>query len=252
MKLRALALSLFFIPTVDGMCQTRETVTQPIEWMAITNTFQVQKNWIVLMEGQFRYAGSFDPMQFQARFAAERQLEKGFSIVPFGYVYTWNPLYGEQPNEFVNNEQRIWQQAGLKHQSGRVHFNHRLRLEQRFLQVHLVQNGDVVDQGYDQYMNRIRYRFQIQVPLNKNEITASTWFASVADELFASWGKQVSYQGPDQNRVYAGLGYQFTRQTSLQGGFNYQVLIKAGGTKQENNVGFLVHLNYNVSLLKKG
>lgn len=251
MRSTTLAVTLLFLHITNCFAQDRETVTQPIEWMALTTNLEIQKHWSLILEGQFRYTGSFDPMQFQFRTAVERQMPKGFSIVPLGYVYTWNPLYGKQPNTYVNNEHRLWQQVGFKHHTGRVRFNHRLRVEQRYLQVHVNQNGEVINKGYDLFLNRIRYRFQVQVPINNNEMTAKTFFAAVANEGFLSWGKNVTYHRPDQNRIYAGIGYQFTKRTTLQGGFNYQLLIKAGGAKQENNIGFLTQLNYNLSLLKE-
>ncbi|MBA4146193.1 MAG: hypothetical protein C0523_10545, partial [Cytophaga sp.] len=60
-----------------------------------------------------------------------------------------------------------------------------------------------------------------------------------------------TYNEPDQNRIYAGLGYQFTKALSVQGGAFYQLLIKSNGSKQENNVGFQVQVYYNIDLTRK-
>jgi len=138
----------------------------------------------------------------------------------------------------------------FKHSMLRAAVNHRLRLEQRFTQVHTLEDTGVVYHGYDLYTNRLRYRFNASIPLNKPKIEPGTLFAVVYDEIFISFGDNVTYHEPDQNRVFAGLGYSFTSRLSVQGGPFYQMLIKAGGTKQENNVGVSINLTYNIDLTR--
>ncbi|MGC3943413.1 MAG: DUF2490 domain-containing protein [Chryseolinea sp.] len=121
---------------VNGQGQEKETVTQSIQWVAFSSHLKVSKKLQILLDGQFRQAGSMDPMQYQARTGLDIKINDHFSFVPVGYVYTWNYLYGKQPATFVNNEHRTWQQVMYKHHTGIVHFEHRLRLEQRFLQHH--------------------------------------------------------------------------------------------------------------------
>src|SRR4051812_19885508 len=88
----------------------RETVTQAAEWFGLTSNIKVHKNVSVLAEGQFRYAQSFDPMQYQLRTGVDFAINKHFSVLG-GYVYSWNPLYGKQPASFSNNEHRIFEQV---------------------------------------------------------------------------------------------------------------------------------------------
>lgn len=203
-----------------------------------------------MLEGQFRQAKNFEPMQYQIRTALEIPLNKHFSVVPLGYVYTWNHKYGEQPTDFVNNEHRIWEQVMYKHQLGRFNINHRVRLEQRYVQVHTQTGGEIIDEGYDTRMSRIRYRFAATVPFGREKIEAKTYFASLYEEAFLSWGEGVTFHEPDQNRIFAGVGYQVTSPLAIQTGFFYQMLIKANGTKQENNVGIQLQLTYNIDLTK--
>jgi len=90
-----------------------------------------------------------------------------------------------------------------------------------------------------------------RVPLNHASIDPKTYFASLYDEVFMSSGKMVSFHEPDQNRIFAGLGYQVNKALSFQAGFLYQMLIKQPtGAKQENNVGFQVLVGYNIDLTK--
>jgi hypothetical protein len=225
---------------------SKQKVSQAIEWFSWANNVKVHKNLTIMAEGQFRFAGDFEPMQFQFRTAADIQISKNLSIAPLGYVYTWNPTYGKQPNKFVNNEHRIFQQVTYKHKAGRVSFSHRARFEERFVQVHNTQNGEVVNQGYDLYLNRLRYRLMINVPLGKSE----KLFASFYDEVFLDFGKNVVNHDPDQNRLFLGAGYQVTKKLTVTTGFLYHMLTKLNGYQQENNFGIQINAAYNIDLTK--
>jgi Protein of unknown function (DUF2490) len=226
----------------------REVVNQSIEWVSYSSNIKVHKHVNLYVEGQFRFAGTFEPMQFQFRSAADLNINKKLSIVPLGYVYTWNPTYGKQPNTFVNNEHRIWEQVVFKHDVGRFHVSHRGRLEQRYIEVHVNTNGEIINQGYDYYANRFRYRLMVNVPFNKSEMGPKVLFASLYDEVFVSWGPHTTYHEPDQNRVFAGIGYQASKKFTITTGALYQMLVKANGAKQENNVGVQMTLAYNFDL----
>lgn len=246
-----LALILFLILPSLAQSSKRETVTQPVQWFALSTHIKVHKRVSILTEGQFRYVQNFEPMQYQFRTGLDFTINKHFSVLPLGYVYTWNPRYGKQPATYVNNEHRLFQQAIYKHSIGRINLSHRMRMEERFVQVHENNNGEIINEGYDLHLNRLRYRFMANIPLNHDKMEAKTIYASVYDEVFYSWGKPVTYNEPDQNRIYAGIGYQFSKALSAQGGAFYQLLIKANGTKQENNVGFQVQVYYNIDLTTK-
>ena len=229
----------------------REKVTQAIQWFAITSNIKMTERLSLLLEGQFRYADDFDPQQYQARTALDVKLTKNLSIAPLAYVYTWNYKYGKQPALFENNEHRIWQQVSYKHDLKRFKVDHRLRLEERFIQHHSVMSdGTIVDDGYTNNQTRIRYRLMAKLPINSSKIEPGTYYAAFYDEVFFSWGENVTYNKPDQNRIFAGLGYQFNDKLGMIGGFLNQTLVKSNGTKQENNIGFLIHFTYNVDLTR--
>jgi hypothetical protein len=227
---------------------SRKVVQQSIEWVSVNSNLKLTKRLSILVDGQFRQVNQLDPQQYQARTALEVKLNDHFSIVPLGYVYTWNFQYGKQPAMFINNEHRVWQQVAYKHKIGRVHFEHRLRTEQRFLQHHTSANGEVTYDGYSDVQYRGRYRLSARIPLNGTKIEPGTYFASVYDEVFTSRGKNITYQRPDQNRLFAGIGYQFDKSFTLQGGFLYQMLVKSNGAMQENNFGVQLQFLYNIDL----
>lgn len=247
----AAATLLLFITSTLTTAQTeapREKVTQSLEWLGVTSNIKVHKHVNLILEGQFRFVRALDPMQFQMRTAVDVQVNKDFSFVPVGYVYTWNPIYGKQPNTYVNNEHRIWHQVMYKHHAGKFAVSHRLRMEERYIQVHTNTNGQVVDQGYQYTSQRLRYRLMVNRPIGKDKIEPKTYYASFYDEAFISWGPKVTYNEPDQNRLFLGMGYQVTKDFGIQAGGLYQMLVKANGAKQENNIGLQVMMTYNFDL----
>jgi hypothetical protein len=243
----SIVLLLLVVELATAQQKEREVVGQSIQWFSTTSNIKLTRRVSLLVEGQFRQARKFEPQQYQARTGLEIKLNDHFSIMPVAYVYTWNFKYGKQPAQYQNHEHRLWQQVTYKHSFSPVSFEHRLRPEQRFIQHHSkMPSGEVVNEGYSVNQFRLRYRLMARVPLNNTSIMAKTLFASAYDEVFMSWGERVTYHEPDQNRVYVGFGYQFDAAFNLQAGFLYQMLVKSNGAMQENNLGLLVQMTYNV------
>jgi hypothetical protein len=250
--IRLISLALLLSTTLAfSQPANREIVNQSIEWFSVTNTLKVHKSLSVILDGQFRFAEGFEPLQHQARVGLDIKINDHLSVLPLGYVYTWNYLYGKQPNAFKNNEHRIWQQVVYKHNLGKIKVDHRFRFEQRYIQVHtLGSDGVVTDDGYTNKQRRFRYRLMARMPLNSDKIEAKTYFAGVYDEVFVSRGEKVTFHDPDQNRLFAGIGYQVNPKFSVLGGCLYHMLIKSNGAKQENNVGVQLIFNYSIDLTR--
>ena len=124
-----------------------------------------------------------------------------------GYLrgYTW-PFEGD---ELERTENRIYQQLTLKHNLGRAGFEHRYRLEQRWLN----------QADNSRFSSRVRYRLQITTPLNRQSMEAGAIFVNVYDEIFINFDDIRSF---DQNRLYVAGGYQFTSNSNLQLGLLWQ------------------------------
>ncbi len=103
-----------------------------------------------------------------------------------------------------SEEHRIWQQFILTNNLGRVKFEHRYRVEQRWV------NSD--------NRNRFRYRLMLFIPLNKPQIEAGALFIGLYDEVFIN-GEKTFF---DRNRLYGALGYQLFKNTGFQVGMLYQ------------------------------
>jgi hypothetical protein len=240
------AFSIASLTIASAQAPDRQSVKQSIQWFSFTANVKVTPSTSLIAEGQFRFAHTFDPMQFQLRTGVDFKLNKHFSIVPFGYVYTLNEQYGKQPATFINNEHRFWEQIAFKHTVGKLKIDHRLRYEQRFIQVHTkTAEGKITNEGFHNQQTRLRYRLMGKLPLTKE---GESVFLSFYDEIFFSWGKKVTYHEPDQNRAFVGIGLPINKSFTLQSGFLYQMLVKENGLKQENNLGIQVMATYNIDL----
>jgi len=250
---RLICLFLVFLGIASfALAQTpgRQVVNQSIQWLSVNSNIKLNKKYGVTVDGQFRFA-EYDNMQHMVRAGFEYYVSKKLSIVPIGYAYVQNYIYGKQPASIVNNERRIWQHIAYKHSVSRVAVSHRLRFEERFIGVHTKDvNDQTVNDGFTNKQFRVRYRLMANIPLNHAKMGPKTYYLSIWDELFVSHGKAVTYNDPDQNRIFIGPGYQVTKDIAFQGGFFAQTLIKANGAKQENNVGYLLQLNYNFDFSK--
>jgi hypothetical protein len=90
-----------------------------------------------------------------------------------------------------------------------------LRLEQRFNEKVV---ADQKQNGYN-YNFRVRYNFSFFIPLKGKELIAKTPFAAIGNELFLNFGDRVVYNTFDQNRLFAGFGYQISSHLNAQLGY---------------------------------
>ncbi|MCB0490237.1 MAG: DUF2490 domain-containing protein, partial [Cyclobacteriaceae bacterium] len=122
-----------------------------------------------------------------------------------GYAYIPTESYEKGSALSSSKESRIWEQFILRNTVGKFSFEHRYRLEQRWIS----------SSGSTRYRDRARYRLMITVPLSKPAMEDKTIFLAVYDELFMN----IDNSPFDQNRLYGALGYRLNKNLSFQGGY---------------------------------
>jgi len=135
-------------------------------------------------------------------------------MATFGYAYiNTDPNFSDNRIIFGDiltddlrlNEHRIFEQFILKDKVWEVLFEHRYRLEQRFITV-----GEESDPEFESRTDhRARYRLQVTLPLT------DIFFLNFYDEIFINLQREVF----DQNRLYAALGVNVTENLSVQAGY---------------------------------
>jgi hypothetical protein len=174
--------------------------------------------------------------------------------VGYGWIETFS--YGEFPlNGFGKQftEHRIFQMAQLSQKVGKVDFSHRFILEQRF--VGKYSDAQATKESEFPLLHRMRCMVRIQVPLKGNETQDKTPYFAVYDEVFVGFGQHVNANVFDQNRIGVLLGYRFSKNFRLEGGYLNQTLqygrLINGKNVFQNNNGLIINSNINLDLSKK-
>lgn len=180
-------------------------------WMMYFGMNKLSDKFSIHTEVQYRShtLASFDTEQLLLRTGLNYHFSsKAFATAGYAYVSSYE--YESEQKAPETEEHRIWQQFILTNNINRVKFEHRYRLEQRWVN--------------SEYSNRIRYRLMMFIPLNKPEIEKGTWFIGLYDEIFLNT-KNVFF---DRNRLYGALGYQISKSSNAQLGMLHQQLDSFG------------------------
>lgn len=169
-------------------------------WYMYFGTNKVSEKFSIHTEAQARYyetASNFN--QLLLRTGLNYHIDPtAIATIGYGYIDTDNS-FGEVPGEINSIEHRIFEQFILKNKVWEFLFEHRYRLEQRFLDF-----GDATDTQH-----RARYRLQMTLPLT------DTFFLNFYDELFINLQDDLF----GQNRLYAAIGVNVTENSSVQLGY---------------------------------
>ena len=179
-------------------------------WYMYFGTNKISDKFSIHTEGQLRYfeqANNFN--QLLLRTGINYHLNPD-AIATFGYGFiSTDPTFEDfrlvggdgQVEDSKISEHRIFEQLILKNTVGQFKFEHRYRLEQRF----------ITDKDFDisETQHRARYRLQITLPLT------DVFFLNFYDEIFLNLQDRVY----GQNRLYAALGINVTENLSVQAGY---------------------------------
>ena len=201
--------SIFLLFLVPIMSYSQEDKVG--NWLMYFGTNRISDNFSIHTEIQFRNY-TITPNNVE-QLLLRVGLNYHFSekaIATAGYAYIPSYVYESEQNSQEFEEHRIWQQFILTNKLGRIKFEHRYRVEQRWV------NQD--------YKNRLRYRLMLFVPLNKPVIEKGTLFLGFYDEIFIN----IKESFFDRNRLYGALGYQINKDISIQTGILHQQLSNSG------------------------
>ncbi len=184
-------------------CNELHTQTSGLgTWSIISTKYQVSNQYFFLFETQIRSQQIYNNFNYyESKAGMGYNFPKNGSVlIAAGHYTTYQPD-GNFKNPTTGNEFRIWEQFILNNNINRLKLEHRYRLEQRF-----TASG---------YRNRFRYRLNAIYPINNSSIKQKTWYLSVYNEFFLN-NDGVYFE---QNRMFAGIGYQINNRLTAQGGF---------------------------------
>lgn len=224
--------------------------TQTNAWLMYFGNHKLTNKISLHTEYQFRRSDVFaDWQQSLARIGIDYAISDQ-ALITGGYGWIVSYPYGKQPIVANVNEHRIFEQFILKNRVGRLYFNHRYRLEQRFIENVLVDSDEKRIVNGHKFRQRARYRLLLSIPITKSTMESNTLFASVYDEVFLGFGQGIGKNVMDQNRLYLSLGWKFNQNVNVQAGYLNHFVFKADGIHAERNHTLQVALTYNLDFRK--
>lgn len=175
-------------------------------WLMCFNQTRLNDKWSIHTEAQYRsYEIVPNSEQLLLRGGINYHINNA-AFTSIGYAHVTNYAFDkEQLSSVLLTENRIWQQFVMRNNLGKYFFEHRYRLEQRWLQSN---NGN-------KYLNRMRCLLRVTVPLNKKTIEKNTVFLTFYDEIFIHFSATPF----DRNRLYGAVGFQFSPNFNIQLGY---------------------------------
>lgn len=227
-----------------------------IGWYNCFGTFKLSEKIGIHTEYQWRRDNFItDWQQSLLRTGINYQLNPRI-LFRVGYAWVETFPYGDIPINSMGRdftEHRIFEMVQLSHKEGPVDFSHRFMLEQRFLGRYSSVNVATEDEF--PMLNRMRYMVRLQVPFKGMEIKDRTPYFAVYDEIFIGFGKNVSNNVFDQNRIAVLLGYRFNKNIRVEAGYLSQIVQFgrqiSGQNIFQNNNGFILNANFNIDLSRK-
>lgn len=260
MKCYRYLFSFFFVfflfPKESFGQNNRISTSNSIGWYTYFGTFKLSDKIGLHTEYQWRRANVITDWQQSLLRVGVNYSFRPNMLFRLGYGWIETFPYGEYPlNGFGNQftEHRIFQMMQLSQKEGSVDFSHRFMLEQRFVGKYSSANSKREDEF--PLLNRIRYMFRAQVPLKGNALKDKTPYLAVYDEVFVGFGKHVNANVFDQNRIGVLLGYRFSNNFRLEGGYLNQTVqygrqINGKNVFQYNN-GIILNSNFTFDLTDK-
>lgn len=204
--MKLVSILLLTMALTTGISATAQT-SRLGSWNVINAKISLSKHWRLFTEAQLRSQSFYsDHFYYEVKGGISYNIGKKVQVlVGTGKYITYDSEQeGNFPKPITSNETRLWQQFTLNHDLGRIQFEHRYRIEQRFYT--------------DEYRNRFRYRLGITIPVNKKEVESGTFYVTAFDEVFLT--NKAPYFS--RNRLLAGAGYQFNDIFTLQPAYVYQ------------------------------
>ncbi len=188
-------------------------------WLIYIGSKKIDSKWNIHNEVQYRnYNAVGDLEQLLLRTGVGYNLSPNNNNILLGYGFIRSENYDANNEKSANNEHRVYQQFTTKQSFGRVSWQHRYRLEERF-----VESG---------FKLRFRYFLAAKVALNKPTLEKNTIYLSAYNEVFIN-NKNTFF---DRNRMYGGLGYVLNKNVKLELGYMNQ-LFNVGSRDQINIFG---------------
>jgi len=186
--MKKITFLLFLIISINTICAQEVKNNHHSSWNSIIPKINLTEQWHFTSEFHFRRTNFLtDWEQFIVRPSIHYKPSNAYDFA-IGYSYIQNYTYSDFRIPINANEHNVWQEITLKHESEKLKFDHRFRLEERFIDK-IIQSltGTYTIDGTN-YNNRFRYRLTLTRPIIKIE-EEKFIFIKIFDEFFRFFAK---------------------------------------------------------------
>ncbi|MEZ4829628.1 MAG: DUF2490 domain-containing protein [Bacteroidia bacterium] len=203
---KQLVLMVFLVASYKNLSAQSSENQLNFSYMLV-GQLRVSDAWSIhadVQEVNYEALGHFS--QFITRIGMNYHLSDG-SMFTAGAGYIRSVPFENDSNDLSSNELRLWQDARLRNNFGRLRISHRYRFEERWIK----RQEDI------RFAFRVRYLILFSIPLNHQEVQPGTWSLTGFDEVFVNVPALVL----SLNRISGGLSYQLNQSASLQVAYQY-------------------------------
>ena len=199
-----IVLAVLLFPGASGAQHTTQHTN--MFWAGYYNTIRLPNNFSISSDGQLRTKDWTNKWsQLLVRSGLAYSFNNNFSVTG-GLAFFKNAQYADK-ELLLKNEWRPWQELFYQLSLHKIKLVQRLRTEQRFLQ-QVVNNKKI--SSY-QYIFRLRYKFEWQFSLDKNNTRLL-----IGNEIMVNPGYVNAKSFFDQNRTSSGINFTVNSATNLQ------------------------------------
>lgn len=225
-KLKTILTSLILIAIINPRAQgwASNTKSQTGSWGIVNVKSSINPKFNLFGEAQIRSQESLNDFVYWeskliGHYVVNDQMSVGGGVGTYHQYNDYENFVGPQKQK----EFRIWLEMVTKNNVGRLFFDHRLRVEQRFIQKWDIETSVFKNNFYlnrnDDDRYRFRYRMQLNLPINHKKMEANTIYVNISNEV------QMTHEKPyfTQNRFFTGFGYKINN-SQIQAGLMHQLL----------------------------
>lgn len=239
---KSLSVILFLLLCQALFSQSKVTTHKNENWTQVYLNVRLAKRWGIAGDVGYRFKNVFESKtQTLVRVAGVYYFNNNVSFSVGISYFRSNPLEG-----FAVPEIRPHQRLFVNSVKGKFSISQRYRLEERFIRKSL---QDSLLEGY-RYNYRFGYQLNVQFPIKGKTIEPRKLFVNIYDEIFVNFGKQIVYNQFDQNRIFIGMGYQFTKNANMIIGYQYIWQQTSSGNKFNAIDCARVTFSYNIDARK--
>jgi long-subunit fatty acid transport protein len=222
-------LIVLFISAQFSFAQTKDFETREQTWFGYFNQTRFTKRSGMWVDLHLRLTNNFvEQVNLSILRAGYTYYISDQVRLTAGYAYVTQ--YGLAEGQPDVPEHRPWQQIQWVEKKKGFTMMQWFRIDERFRTK--VVDGELTD-SYN-FNWRFRYNIGLTFPLKGKVVQAKTPFLFFNDELHINAGKNIVYNYFDQNRLFLGLGYQFTSHLNAQLGYMYIFQQLPAGDKYAN------------------